>query len=223
MGPDRLSPLDASFLHIEDGVSHMHIASVAIFEGPPPPFADVVDDGRRQARPGAAVPPEGAVRAPSSSGGRCGWTTCTSTSSTTCGTRRCPSPGGESELRKLVGRGHGAAARPLQAALGDLGRRGPRGRALGHVGQDAPRARRRRVGHRPAGGDHGPQPRRGTARAPVAVDAARRAVGRRARRRGAREHGALALRAAAGGPGADPRLVRQAAATSARWRAASSR
>ena len=43
MSPDRLSPLDASFLHIEDDVSHMHIASVAIFEGPQPPFADVVD------------------------------------------------------------------------------------------------------------------------------------------------------------------------------------
>jgi len=39
---DRLSPLDASFLHIEDDVSHMHIASVAIFEGPQPPFADIV-------------------------------------------------------------------------------------------------------------------------------------------------------------------------------------
>ena len=42
MSTDRLSPLDASFLHIEDDVSHMHIASVAIFEGPPPPFADIV-------------------------------------------------------------------------------------------------------------------------------------------------------------------------------------
>ena len=42
MGPDRLSPQDASFLHIEDSVSHMHIASIAIFEGPPPRFADVV-------------------------------------------------------------------------------------------------------------------------------------------------------------------------------------
>ena len=42
MSPDRLSPLDTSFLHIEDHVSHMHIASVAIFEGPPPPFADIV-------------------------------------------------------------------------------------------------------------------------------------------------------------------------------------
>jgi diacylglycerol O-acyltransferase len=32
----RLSPLDASFLDIEDGSSPMHIASIAIFEGPPP-------------------------------------------------------------------------------------------------------------------------------------------------------------------------------------------
>jgi len=42
---DRLSPLDASFLHIEDGsaVNHMHIASVAIFEGPPPPYDAVLD------------------------------------------------------------------------------------------------------------------------------------------------------------------------------------
>ncbi|HZN14121.1 MAG TPA: wax ester/triacylglycerol synthase family O-acyltransferase [Acidimicrobiales bacterium] len=39
---DRLSPLDASFLHIEDDVSHMHIASVAIFEGPAPTYEDVV-------------------------------------------------------------------------------------------------------------------------------------------------------------------------------------
>jgi diacylglycerol O-acyltransferase len=38
---DRLSPLDASFLHIEDGVSHMHIASVAIFEGPAPTYDEV--------------------------------------------------------------------------------------------------------------------------------------------------------------------------------------
>src|SRR5258708_10801839 len=38
---DRLSPLDASFLHIEDGVSHMHIASIAIFEGPAPSYDEV--------------------------------------------------------------------------------------------------------------------------------------------------------------------------------------
>jgi hypothetical protein len=36
---DRLSPLDSSFLAIEDGVSHMHIASIGIFEGPIPRMA----------------------------------------------------------------------------------------------------------------------------------------------------------------------------------------
>lgn len=33
---DRMSPLDASFLHIEDAVNHMHIGSIAVFEGPAP-------------------------------------------------------------------------------------------------------------------------------------------------------------------------------------------
>jgi len=37
---DRMSPLDASFLHIENAVSHMHIGSVAIFEGPAPAYED---------------------------------------------------------------------------------------------------------------------------------------------------------------------------------------
>jgi diacylglycerol O-acyltransferase / wax synthase len=32
-----MSPLDASFLHIEDAVTHMHIGSVGIFDGPAPP------------------------------------------------------------------------------------------------------------------------------------------------------------------------------------------
>jgi diacylglycerol O-acyltransferase / wax synthase len=34
---DRLSPQDASFLHFEDERNYMHIGSVAVFEGPPPP------------------------------------------------------------------------------------------------------------------------------------------------------------------------------------------
>jgi WS/DGAT/MGAT family acyltransferase len=37
-----MSPLDASFLHVEDAVSHMHIGSVALFEGPPPGHEDVL-------------------------------------------------------------------------------------------------------------------------------------------------------------------------------------
>ncbi len=43
MSFDRLSPLDASFLHVEDDVSHMHIAAIGIFEGPAPRYPDVVD------------------------------------------------------------------------------------------------------------------------------------------------------------------------------------
>ncbi len=34
----RLSPQDASFLHLEDAVSHMHIGAVAILEGPAPGY-----------------------------------------------------------------------------------------------------------------------------------------------------------------------------------------
>ena len=39
---DRMSPLDATFLHIEDAQSHMHIGSVAIFDGPPPAREEVL-------------------------------------------------------------------------------------------------------------------------------------------------------------------------------------
>jgi WS/DGAT/MGAT family acyltransferase len=40
---DRLSPLDSLFLHVEDGVTHMHIASCAVFEGPAPTHAALVE------------------------------------------------------------------------------------------------------------------------------------------------------------------------------------
>jgi diacylglycerol O-acyltransferase / wax synthase len=43
MGYDRLSSQDAGFLHIEDAVTHMHIGSVSIMEGPPPPYVDLSD------------------------------------------------------------------------------------------------------------------------------------------------------------------------------------
>jgi diacylglycerol O-acyltransferase / wax synthase len=38
--PDRLSPLDASFLHIENATSHMHVAGVLIFRGSAPRYPD---------------------------------------------------------------------------------------------------------------------------------------------------------------------------------------
>ncbi len=39
----RLSSQDASFLHLEDAVSHFHIGAVAILEGPPPPYDALVE------------------------------------------------------------------------------------------------------------------------------------------------------------------------------------
>ncbi len=41
--PDRLTGLDASFLHLEDGSAHMHVASVTLFEGPPPSYEDLLE------------------------------------------------------------------------------------------------------------------------------------------------------------------------------------
>jgi diacylglycerol O-acyltransferase / wax synthase len=43
MSSDRLTALDTSFLHLEDAASHMHVASVMIFEGSPPPYNELLD------------------------------------------------------------------------------------------------------------------------------------------------------------------------------------
>ena len=39
---DKLSALDAEFLHLEDSIEHMHIAGISVFAGPPPPAGDLV-------------------------------------------------------------------------------------------------------------------------------------------------------------------------------------
>lgn len=41
---DRLTPLDAWFLHVEDGVDHMHMALVGVLEGPCPDHYAVLTD-----------------------------------------------------------------------------------------------------------------------------------------------------------------------------------
>ena len=43
---DRLTSIDASFLHQEGPSSHMHIGAVLVFEGPPPAFDDYLDHVR---------------------------------------------------------------------------------------------------------------------------------------------------------------------------------
>ncbi len=43
MNPDRLTGLDSSFLHLERGPAHMHVASVCLFEGPAPSYDEFRD------------------------------------------------------------------------------------------------------------------------------------------------------------------------------------
>ena len=65
---DRLSPIDAAFLHQEGPTTHMHIGACATFEGPPPPFADVLEHIRCRLhlvpryRQKLAIPPAGVGR-----------------------------------------------------------------------------------------------------------------------------------------------------------------
>jgi diacylglycerol O-acyltransferase / wax synthase len=43
---ERLTAIDASFLHQEGPTSHMHVGAVMILEGPPPPFDEFLDSLR---------------------------------------------------------------------------------------------------------------------------------------------------------------------------------
>src|SRR5580698_9168987 len=103
MSVDRLSPLDASFLHVEDGVSHMHIASVTIFEGPPPDFSEIVEMVRGKL---SLVPRyRQVVRFVPLDLGRPVWVDDPHFNiDYHVRHTALPSPGGEEELRKLVGR-----------------------------------------------------------------------------------------------------------------------
>ena len=100
----RMSPLDASFLHLEDHVTQLHIGSVAIFEGPPPPFEDGARDGRRASSP--LVPRyRQVVRFVPLAMGRPVWVDDPHFNIEYHVRRTAlPAPGGEEELRNLVGR-----------------------------------------------------------------------------------------------------------------------
>jgi WS/DGAT/MGAT family acyltransferase len=103
MCPDRLSPLDASFLHVEDDVSHMHIGSIAVFEGPQPPFADLVD--MVESKLDLVPRYRQRVRFVPLELGRPVWVDDEHFNlEYHLRHTALPSPGGETELRKLVGR-----------------------------------------------------------------------------------------------------------------------
>src|SRR3954454_11149239 len=42
MTQDRLTPLDASFLHLEDASQHMHVAAALLFKGDAPPYEQLL-------------------------------------------------------------------------------------------------------------------------------------------------------------------------------------
>ena len=100
---DRLSPLDAMFLHVEDDVSHMHIGSIGLFEGPPPPHDELLDALARKLH--LAPRYRRRVRFVPLEAGRPVWA---DDPHFRLGyhVRRTalPAPGGDGELRALVGR-----------------------------------------------------------------------------------------------------------------------
>ena len=55
---DRLSAVDASFLHQERESSHMHVGAIVVLEGPPPTREEFSRAHRVAAAPRAALPPE---------------------------------------------------------------------------------------------------------------------------------------------------------------------
>ena len=145
---DRLSATDASFLTQENERAHMHIGGVCVFEGPPPDYEEFLEHVEARLhlvprfRQKLAFPP---------------------LQIGTPGVGRRPAPEPRVPRPPLVAAGAGrrraaraarradllAAARPLQAALGDVAGAGPRGQSLRADQQDAPRARRRHLGRRP--------------------------------------------------------------------------
>ena len=144
--PDRLTALDASFLHLEraNGV-HMHVASVMVFEGEIPAYDEfleaiesrlhLVPRYRQRLAFGPAQPgPAGVGRRPALQRAL----------------PRAPHGAAAPGLRAAAQAPRRArvlaAARPRQAAVGDLARRQARGRPLRADLQDPPRAGRRRLG-----------------------------------------------------------------------------
>src|SRR3982751_1552724 len=98
-----LSAQDASFLHLEDAVTHMHIGSVAILEGPAPSY----DAGERMVRAHLSSVPRYRQRVhfPPLALGPPVWVNDPHFNLGYHLRRTAlPAPGGDEELRRLVGR-----------------------------------------------------------------------------------------------------------------------
>ncbi len=85
---DRLTSIDASFLHQEGPASHMHIGGVLLFEGPPPDVRPSTSITSAAGCTSSRATARSWRRRRSRPAGRCGSTTRASTSSTTSATPR---------------------------------------------------------------------------------------------------------------------------------------
>src|SRR6202521_4705121 len=101
---DWMSPMDASFLHIEGPMNPMHIGGVSIFEGPAPPFERLEEMMAGQL---CLVPRyRQKVRFIALGLGRPVWVDDPHFNlSHHLRHTALPAPGGEDQLRRLVGRG----------------------------------------------------------------------------------------------------------------------
>ena len=149
---DWMSPMDASFLHIEGPMNPMHIGGVSIFEGPAPPFEDLEEMVDRKL--GLVPRYRQKVRFIPLGLGRPVWVDdphfnlsyhLRHSALPPPGTRPAAAADGRADLRP--------APRPRQAALGDLDARGIEREPLGAALEGPPLHGRRRLGHRPHVGD----------------------------------------------------------------------
>ena len=135
-GMDPMSAQDAMFLHVEDDVTPMHIGGVSIFEGPPPPFAEVRDMVARKLhhtpryRQKVRLMPLGAGRA------GLGRRPVLRARLPPAPHRACPAPGDDDQLRAMAARvfsQHLDRARPLWELWMVEGLRGRRWALLSKV------------------------------------------------------------------------------------------
>jgi diacylglycerol O-acyltransferase / wax synthase len=100
---ERLSTLDSLFLELEDRTVHMHVGAVAIFEGPPPPYRDLL--ALIEARLEHVPRYRQRVMSVPLKQGRPVWIDETQFDlEYHVRHTALPAPGGEAELKKLVGR-----------------------------------------------------------------------------------------------------------------------
>ena len=139
---DRLSAVDASFLHQEKQASHMHVGALVIFEGPPPAREDFA--AHIESRLGLVPRYRQKLAFPRFEMGRPFWVDDPSFNlDYHVRHTALPKPGSDDQLRQLAGPHLLPAPRPVEAAVGGVADPGARGRPLRPHLEDPSRAGRR--------------------------------------------------------------------------------